>query len=178
VTSTDGAPDSAVHGGPGAEEPQVRLSPARARSGPGAGRQPARSALPAVTGSVRSAVEVARQRWGTPVGDAATPGRDAEDPRGREVPRVAGDPLRCFRIWSERPPAMADIWADLVGGGHRVAELGWGWLVPYWGFGLAGFLVACAARFVQDAAARPGRFAALLAGTGLLVAGLVVAGVI
>jgi hypothetical protein len=167
VTSTDGAPDSAVHGSPGAEEPQVRLSPARARS-----------ALPAVTDSVRSAVEVARQRWGTPVGDAATPGRDAEDPRGREVPRVAGDPLHCFRIWSERPPAMADIWADLVGGGHRVAELGWGWLVPYWGFGLAGFLVACAARFVQDAAARPGRFAALLAGTGLLVAGLVVAGVI
>jgi len=73
---------------------------------------------------------------------------------------------------------MAEVWADLLDGSHRAADVGWGWLVPYWLFGLPGFAVSCAARFVQDAAARPGRFVALLLAVVLFLAGLLMAGTI
>ena len=132
---------------------------------------------------MRTAVELARQRWGSPVGPVAF--RDAPDglderhhAGGRAGSRPAGDPFRCFRIWSQPPPAMADVWADLIAGSHRVAEQGWGWLIPYWAFGIPGFAVACTARFLQDSAARPGRFAALVLAVVLFLAGLRIAGVI
>jgi hypothetical protein len=183
VNQPEGAPDNAVHGRSAAGQPPVRLSPTRARatrlSGPGVGR----GSLPAITGGVRSAVELARQRWGTPVGPITGSDvpydldeRQRADWRGDS--RLASDPLRCFRIWSERPPAMAHVWADLTVGSRRVGELGWGWLVPYWAFGIPGFVVACVARFVQDAAARPGRFAAVILAVVLILVGLRIAGVI
>ena len=182
MTSPDGAPDSAVHGCPAGEDPPVRLSPTRARTGPPSGTALGRGALPAVTGSVRSAVELARHRWGTRVGPVslAEPDGEPEDdgPGGQDRLRRSRALLRCFRIWSEPGPAMAGVWGDLVDGSRRVADLGWGWLVPYWVFGLPGFAVCGAARFVLDAAARPGRFAALLVAAGLFLAGLLVAGAI
>ena len=182
MTSPNGAPDNAVHGRPPAGEPPVRLSPTRAHTRAPGGTGLVRGGLPTVTGSVRSAVELARQRWGTPVGPVplAEPDGEPEDdgPGGQDRLRRSRALLRCFRIWSEPGPAMAGVWADLVDGSRRVADLGWGWLVPYWLFGLPGFAVCCAARFVLDAAARPGRFAALLVAAGLFLAGLLVAGAI
>jgi hypothetical protein len=181
VTSPDDAPDNAVHGRAAGEDPPVRLSPTRARTGAPGEAGSARDALPAVTGGIRSAVELARQRWGTPVGPvplAEPDGQFEDDGPGQDRPRRSRAVLRCFRIWAEPGPAMAGVWADLVDGSRRVADLGWGWLVPYWLFGLPGFAVCCAARFVLDVAARPSRFAALLVAAGLFLAGLLVAGAI
>ncbi len=183
MNQPEGAPDNAVHGRPAGGNPPVRLSPTRARATRPGGPWAGRGSLPAVTGGMRSAVELARQRWGTPIGPVTSPSgpadRDQQDHAGgRGGLRPASDPFRCFRIWSEPPSAMAHVWADLTAGSRRVGELGWGWLVPYWAFGIPGFAVACVARFVQDVAARPGRFAALLLAVVLFVAGLRIAGVI
>lgn len=183
MNQREGASGNAVHGRPAAGESQVRPSPTRARTSSPGDPGPARSGLPAVTEGVRSAVELARQRWGAPVGPVTSP-RTPERPGAPGHlgagggPGTEGDPFRCFRIWSQPPPAMAHVWADLIHGSRRAGELGWGWLIPYWVFGIPGFAVACAARFVQDAAARPGRFAALLLAVVLLTAGLRVAGAI
>jgi hypothetical protein len=145
----------------------VRLSRTRARNTPipGAGDRPA-------GGAVRSAIEIAKERWGTPVGPVTSPASRGGGSRERR------DPLAAWRIWSEPSPSMSAIWADLLEGARLQAAYGWAALVPYWLFGVPGFAVACAARLLLDSSARPGRFAALLFAVLLFTAGLWVAGVI
>jgi hypothetical protein len=126
-------------------------------------------------GAVRSALEIAKERWGTPVGPVTSP----PEPAGQRVVRpVRRDPLGALRIWSEPSPSMSAIWADLLEGARLQSAYGLGWLVPYWVFGAPGFAAACAARLLLDSSARPGRFAALLLAVLLFTAGLWVAGVI
>lgn len=180
MPGTEGAPDSAMHD-PGAAGPQVRQSPTRARNAPPLGRANGSGASPRRASTVRSALEIARERWGTPVGpvtalDGTALGGQPRQPG--DSPAAARDALASWRIWSEPSPSMSAIWADMKDGAGRQGAYGAGWLVPYWLFGLLAFPVACAARLLLDSSARPGRFAALLVAVLLFIAGLLVAGVI
>lgn len=171
----DSATDNAVHD-PGAAEPQVQMSRTRARKasfrGPAVGPDGNRPG----SGAVRSALEVARERWGTPVGPVTVqPWRGGPDSTCATISR---DPLAAWQIWSKPSPPMAAIWADLKEGARQQANHGLAWLVPYWLFGIPGFAAACAARVLLDASARPGRFAALLLSVLLFIAGLSMAGIV
>jgi hypothetical protein len=154
----------------------VRLPRTRARNAPSGGQETGSGATRPVSGAVRSALEIAKERWGTPVGPVTVQSGYARQPGA--VPAVSRDPLAACRIWAEPSPSMAAIWADLLDGARRQADQGWGWLIPYWLFGVPAFTAACAARVLLDSSARPGRFAALLLAALLFTAGLYVAGVI
>jgi hypothetical protein len=121
-------------------------------------------------------MEIAKERWGTPVGPVTVSPEDNRDaPAG---PAPVRDALAAWRIWSEPSPSMSAIWDDLLDGAGKQADHGWAWLIPYWAFGLVAFPTACAARLLLDLSARPGRYAALLLAIALFLAGLSVAGVI
>jgi hypothetical protein len=125
---------------------------------------------------VRSALDIARERWGTPIGPVTV------EPDGTwhvaDTPAPVRNALDAWRIWSEPAPPMAAIWADLLDGAQKQGAYGWGWLIPYWAFGVVAFPTACLARLLLDSSARPGRYAALLLAVALFIAGLDVAGVI
>lgn len=91
---------------------------------------------------------------------------------------ISRNPLAAWRIWSEPSPSMSGIWADLLDGARLQGDQGWGWLIPYWLFGIPSFAAACVARVLLDSSARPGRFAALLVAVLLFIAGLYVVGAI
>jgi hypothetical protein len=175
VPEPEGATDSAMHG-PDAARPQVRLSRTHARNTPPPGR--ATGSAPGRPGAstIRSALEIAKERWGTPVGAVTVQNRQPRQP-GDGV-AVNRDPLVAWRIWSEPSPPMSGIWADLIDGARLQADHGWGWLIPYWLFGIPSFAAACLARVLLDSSARPGRFAALLVAALLFIVGLYVAGAI
>jgi hypothetical protein len=156
-------------GDPDAGEPQVRPTRARARNTP----VPALATENPAPRTVRSALDVARERWGTPVGSVTTRG-DAPGSPGRHG-EAQRDPMAVLRIWTEPSPPMSAVLEDFRDGARQLAPA---WLVPYLLFGIPAFAVACAARLLLDAAGRPGRFAALLAVLLLFTAGLYVAGVI
>lgn len=167
----EGAMDSAVHGSD-APGPQVQPSRTRTRNTQAVSR--ATSCQQERRNPVISALEVAQERWGTPVGSVTVhTGQDTET-----APEARRSPLAMWRIWSEASPAMADIWEDLQDGSDKMADHGWAWLVPYWAFGVPAFLTACLARLLLDSSARPGRFAALFLAVLLFIAGLDVAGII
>ena len=176
MNGPEGAMHSAIHD-PDAEGPQVRVSRTRARSTP---RDAPATGSPR-PGAVRSAIEIARERWGTPIGSVTTSrGRDraADDDAGDVRSEVRRDPMAVLRIWTEPSPPMSAILTDLRTGSRMQAEYGWAWLIPYWLFGIPAFAVACAARLLLDSSARPGRFAALLVALLLFAAGLYLADVI
>lgn len=171
----EGAMDSAMHG-PGVPGPQVQPTRTRTRNthpDPGA-----TSCGPSDRSPVRSALDVAKERWGAQVGPVtAQPGQEPQ--AGYDaVPPAKRSALDTWRIWSEPSPSMSAIWADLLDGSDRLSDSGWAWLVPYWAFGLLAFPTACLARLLLDSSARPGRYAALLLAVSLLIAGLDIAGII
>lgn len=175
MPGTEGATDSAMQEARAAG-PQVRRSHTRARSAPHPGRASASDASPARPGTVRSALEIARERWGTPVGPVTTqPGKDFQP---ADSTAAARDVLATWRIWSEPSPSMSAIWADMKDGAGKQAAYGSPWLIPYWLFGLPAFGLACLARVLLDSSARPGRFAGLLLAAGLFIAGLSAAGIL
>lgn len=169
----EGAMDSAMHG-PAAPGSQVRLSRTRTRNtqpDPGASGCGEAGSSP-----VRSALDVAKERWGTQVGPVTV--QPGQAPRPGPEPPASLNALATWRIWSEPSPSMSAIWDDLLDGADKMADHGWAWMIPYWAFGVLAFPTACLARLLLDSSARPGRFAALILAAALFIAGLYVAGVI
>jgi hypothetical protein len=169
---------SAVHD-PDAPGPQVRAAHARARStynpdpatdGPATERR--------AENPVRTALQIATERWGLPIGSPVTTSQPEQDSEAGRQPEVHRDPMAALRIWTEPSPPMSAILADLREGARLQAAHGWAWVIPYWLFGLPAFAVACTARLLLDSSARTGRFAALLAALSLVAVGLHLAGVI
>lgn len=173
MRKAEGAMHSAMRD-PDDPEPQVQPSRTRTRNTP----PDLRATGPGSAGHspVRSALEIAKERWGTPVGPVTVQPKDGLP--AADAPAPVRDALAAWRIWSEPSPSMSAIWDDLLDGADKLADYGWAWLVPYWAFGVLAFPTACLARLLLDLSARPGRFAALLLAAALFTAGLSVAGVI
>lgn len=173
VTTPASTQHSALHNHPAPGEDYAQLARTCARSSLAGPREP-------VTRSIRSALEIARQRWGTEIG--AGPGPEAPgsgEPGQDSSGEPGGGALAAFghlNSWSRPSAPLRDVWADYTGGARQVIQASPLAVIPYWLTGIPGFAVHCLARLIQDASARNGRFAGLLAAVGLLVVGLALAG--
>lgn len=169
MNGSEGATDSAMHDGTPIGGRHVQASRTRARN-----TAPESRATPSVTtGGSQTAVELARQRWGTPdpnSGLAETPGLMEPESAGTGD----GHPGRLATVWAD----LSQMWADLADGRHEAAVRGWAWLAAYWAFGGTGFVLACVTRFLYDCAHPPARFAAFVFAAALFTAGLWLAGLI
>lgn len=143
------------------------------------------------TDSVRSALDVARQKWGvgtggsrpeepvqdTPEGPAGTDPAFAPLPEGSPAARrrpVPEHPMP-FGSWSGASLPLRETWATYAGGAARVIEASPVLVIPYWIAGVPAFLLHVTFRLGQDSTTSVTRSVVFAIVVAVLVTGIAVA---
>lgn len=192
-----------MHNPGGQEEPGAQMTRARTRDSVPRWARGVRPQSAATTDSVRSALDIARQRWasaapyapeGTPeeAYDApATAGPEDLVPPEREPEAEPGPGPGGRRASSPRPPSarhpmpysswkgssrpLRDTWRTYCDGAARVIEFSPVAVLPYWLAGVPLYLIHCTARLVQDSTTSVTRGAVFVVVVVILIAGIVIA---
>jgi hypothetical protein len=165
VTDNPSAQHSALHAPGSGNGPYAQVARTRARN-----TGPAAAATPEpVTASVRSALDVARQRWGS------APARREDDGTvlaGVPAAPPAGHPAP-FSSWGSESRPVREVWATYRADAARAADrnpfLGLG----YWLLALPAFTLHALLRLGQDSTTSLPRTLAFAVALTVLIAGLI-----
>lgn len=142
------------------------------------------------TDSVRSALDVARQRWSAnPTEESpATPPQTAglanspasatpeTDPGAQNPPRLAPvDHPHPFNSWSNWSQPVREVWRTYCDGARNVKEFSPILVLPYWGVGLPLFVIHSTCRLGQDSTTSVNRGVVFVIVVVILIVGIVIA---
>lgn len=176
-------------------ESHTQVARTRTRASVHQGRQGAHPPFTTTTESVRSALDVARQRWAsvTPEATQDTPERSDDSPETPTTEPTIGDaptapqtpaadpgpaapehPLP-FNSWSGNSLPLRATWATYCDGARRVIESSPVLVIGYWAVGLPLFAIHSLARLSQDSTTSVTRGLVFVVVVVILIVGIAIA---